>query len=70
MGLPILTNWKGDSYDSIFIIVNQFTKMVHDKPVKVTIVAPDLIEVIINMVVRYHGLWDSIVTNWELLFTS
>ena len=44
--------------------------MVYYKLVKVTINAPDLAEVIINVVVRYHGLPDSIITDWGLLFTS
>ena len=47
--LPILTDWKGDSYDSIFVIIDQLTKIIHYKPVKVTIDAPGLAEVIINM---------------------
>ena len=68
MGLPISTDWKGDSYDSILVIVDWLTKMVHYKPVKVTINAPSLAEVIIDMVVRHHGLSNSIVTDWGLLF--
>ena len=69
MGLPILTDWKGDSYDSILVIVNRLTKMVHYEPVKVTIDASDLAEVIIDVVVRHHNLPDSIITDWEFLFT-
>ena len=69
MGLPILTDWKGDSYDSILVIVDQPTKMVHYKPIKVTIDALGLAEVIINVVVRHHGLPDSIITNQGSLFT-
>ena len=69
-GLPISMDWKGDSYDSIVIIVDQLTKMVHYESVKVTIDAPGLAEVIINMVVRHHGLPNSIVTNQGPLFTS
>ena len=68
--LPILTNWKRDSYDSILIIVNWLIKMVHYKSVKVTMNAPGLVEVIIDVVVRHHGLPDSIVTKQRLLFTS
>ena len=68
-GLPILTDWKGDSYDSILVIVERLIKMVHYKPVKVTIDAPGLAEVIIDIVVRHHGLPDSIVTNQGSLFT-
>ena len=61
-GLPILTDWKGDSYESILVIVNQLTKMVYYKPIKVTINAPSLAKIIIDVVVKHHGLLDSIVT--------
>ena len=59
-GLPILTDWKGNNYNSILVIVNWLIKMVHYKPVKVTI----------NVIVKYHGLLDSIVTDRGLFFTS
>ena len=70
MGLPVLTDWKGDSYDSILVIVDQLTKMLHCKLVKVTIDAPGLAEVIINVIVRHYGLPGSIVIDRGLLFTS
>ncbi len=60
-GFPISANWKGDSYNSILVIVDQLTKMVHYEPVKVTINALGLAKVIINMVVRHHGVPESIV---------
>ena len=69
-GLPISTNWKGESYNSILVIVDRLTKMVHYEPVKITIDAPGLAEVIIDVVVRHHGLLDSIITDWGSLFTS
>ena len=69
-GLPILIEWKGDNYNSILVIVDRLIKIVHYKPVKVTIGAPGLAEVIINVVVRHYGLSDSIVTNRGSLFTS
>ena len=50
-GLPVSTDWKGESYNSILVIVDRLTKMVHYEPVKVTINAPGLAEVIVNMVV-------------------
>ena len=68
-GLPVLTDWKGDSYDSILVIVDRLTKMVHYKLVKVTINVPGLAEVIIDIVVRHHGLLDSIVIDRGSLFT-
>ena len=69
-GLPLSVDWKGDSYNSILVIVNRLTKMVHYEPAKVTIDAPRLAEVIINVIVRHHGLPDSLVTNKGSLFTS
>ena len=44
--------------------------MVNYKPVNVTIDAPGLAEVIIDIVVRYHGVPDSIITDRGSLFTS
>ena len=69
-GLPVSTNWKGETYDSILVIVDRLTKMVHYEPVKVTIDAPGLAKVIIDMVVRHHDLSDSIVSNCSSVFTS
>ena len=69
-GLPILTDWKGDSYDSILVIVDRLMKMVYYEPVKVIINAPGLAKVIIDVIVRHHNLLDSIVTDWGFFFTS
>ena len=44
--------------------------MVHYKPVKITINALGLAEVIIDVVVRHYGLPDSIIIDWGSLFTS
>ena len=68
-GLPISTNWKRDSYNSILVIVDWLIKMLHYNPVKITIDGPGLAKVIIDVLVWYHGLLDSIVTNRGLLFT-
>ena len=56
MSLPILTDLKGDSYDSILVIVNWLTKIVHYKLIKVTINTLSLAEVIINMIVKHYSL--------------
>ena len=68
-GLPILTDWKRDSYNSILVIVDRLTKMVYYEPVKITIDAAGLAEVIIDVIVRHHSLSDSIVTHRGSLFT-
>ena len=61
IGLPISANWKGDSYSLMLIIVIQLIKMIHCKPVKATIDAPSLAEVIINVIVHYHRILKLIV---------
>ena len=68
--LPTSTYWKEDSYNSIQVIVDYLTKMDHYKSVKITFNAPGLAEVIINMVICYHGLLDLIITDKSLFFTS
>ncbi len=62
-GLPISADWKGNSYNSILVIIDQLMKMVYYVTVKVTINAPVLAEVIINVIVCHHGIPKSIVTD-------
>ncbi len=59
--LPISADWKGDSYDSILVIVDRLTKMVHYVLVKVTINVPGLAKVIIDLVVSHHGVLESVM---------
>ena len=68
--LLLSADWKGNNYDLILVIVERLTKMVPYKLVKVTINAPGLAEVIIDVVVWHHGLLNSIMTNRGSLFTS
>ena len=68
-GLLVSGNWKSDSYDLILVIINQLTKIVYYKPVKVTINALELAEIILDVVVWHHGLADSIMTDKGSLFT-
>ena len=60
--LPVLSDWKGKSYNSILVIVNKLTKMVHYKPVKITINILGLAKIIIDIMVRHHSLPGSIIT--------
>ena len=62
-GLLVSTNWKGETYESILVIVDRRTKMVHYKPVKVIIDAHGLVNVIIDVIVLYRGLSDSIISD-------
>ncbi len=67
-GLPISADWKRDSYDSILVIVDRLTKIIHYEPVKVMIDVPGLTE--IDVVVRHHGVPESIVTDRGSVFRS
>ena len=67
-GLPISIDWKRDSYNSILVIVDWLTKMVHYKPVKIILDIPGLAKVIIDVVAYHHKLPDSIVTDRNSLF--
>ena len=69
-GLPLFADWKGDNYDLILVIVDYLTKMVHYEPVKIIIDVPRLAEVIIDVVVRHHGLPDPIISDRGAIFTS
>ncbi len=61
IGLSISTNWKGNSYDFILVIVDYLTKIVHYKLDKINIDVPGLAKVIINMVVHSNNFFESIV---------
>lgn len=67
--LPIFTNQKDQTYDFIPVIVERLTKMIYYKSVKTIIVNSSLVEVIIDVVVRHHGLPDSIISNRCPVFT-
>ena len=69
-GLPVSINWKGDSYDSILVIVDWLSKIVHYKPDKSTFNALGLAAVIIDVVVFHHRLPDSIIIDQGSLFIS
>ena len=57
----ISADWKNDEYNSILVIIDQLTKMLYYVLVKAIINVLDLVEVIINMVVYQHGVFESIV---------
>ncbi len=68
--LPVSTNWKGDTYNLILVIINWLTKMVDYKLVKVTIDALSFAEVVLVVLIRHHGLSNLIVSDWGSVFTS
>ena len=68
--LPISDNWKKNSYNSILVIVDQLRKMIHYESVKVMIIVLSQAIVIINMIIYYYRVLESIVIDCDLLFIS
>lgn len=68
ISLPISTDWKRDSYNFILVIMERLIKMMHYKPVQVTINVANLAEMIIDVVVQYHDFSDSIVSDRRIIF--
>lgn len=68
--IPILVKWKNNSYEAILVIVNRLTKMVYYKALKTIIDVSQLAQVSIDIVARYHGLPESIISDYGSLFIS
>lgn len=69
-GLQPSKDWRGIKYDSILVIVDRLTKIVHYEAVQKTLTAGGLAEMILNAIIRYHAIPDSIVSDRGSLFTS
>ena len=57
-------------YDSIFVVVDKCTKMIHLMPTTTTVTAPDLSKLFFREIVRHHGLPASIISDRDPKFTS
>ena len=81
--LPVPTGpWKGLScdfvtdlpvskgYDSLFVIVDRFTKMCHLAPCLKMTTAPQFARMFVDYVIRLHGIPDSLVSDRGSVFTS
>lgn len=65
---PISRDWKGDSYNTIFVIMDCLIKMANYELVETTIDASRLARIIINMLVKHYGFPKLIVSDQSLLF--
>lgn len=68
MSRLILVNWKNNSYNTILVIIEYLTKILYYKSVITTIDVTNLVKLIINIVIRHHGLSESITSNQGLIF--
>jgi hypothetical protein len=66
VGLPITQS----GYDSIWVIVDQLTKVAHFIPIKTTYSGPQLAELYMSMIVCLHGVPKKIVSDKGTQFTS
>ena len=63
IGLLILINKKGNSYNLISIIFDELQKIVYYELIKVIINIPSLAKVIIDVIMLYHRVLKSIIIN-------
>ena len=59
-----------NSYDSVLVVVDRFTKMAHFTPCSKTISGEGMAHLLLNNVVRLHGLLDDVITDHKPQFIS
>jgi transposase InsO family protein len=57
-------------YDSIFVVVDRFTKAAEFVPFRHSYTAEQLARVFLDRIVRHHGIPESIISDRDKLFTS
>ena len=57
-------------YDSILVMVDRLTKYTHFIPCKATLTAEQLGYLVLDRLVRYHGIPKAFITDRDKLFTS
>lgn len=63
-------DWKNNNYNSILVIVDQLTKMVYYKLVKIIINTSSLAKMIIDLIIQHYGFLNLIIRDQELVFMS
>ena len=56
-------------YDSILVVVDRLTKYTHFIPFKETYDVPKLAHVMLDRLIRYHGILKAFITDRDKLFT-
>jgi hypothetical protein len=61
---------RNREYDSITVIIDLLTSMVHLVPSKTTYTAKEVVELMFAEVYKYHGIPKAIISDRDVLFTS
>ena len=62
--------WNEITHDSILVVMNKLTKIIHYISVTKTIIAKNLIEILIRKIIKFHDFSSSITTDRNFIFTS
>ena len=62
--------WNETTYDAILVVVNRLTKMTHYISIKKTMIAENLVEILIRKIIKFHDFFSSITTNRKSIFIS
>ena len=62
-------NWNEIKYDSIFVVIDRFTKMNHYVLIIKTIKIKNLTNMFIKKIIRYHEFFTFIIIDRDLLFS-
>ena len=62
--------WNETTYDSILVVVDRLIKMTHYISITKTMIAENLVEILIRKIIRLHDLSSSITTDRDSVFIS
>ena len=57
-------------FDSIFVVIDNLTKMTYFIPCKKTIINEETARLFINNIYKYHGFFNDIIPDRDTQFTS
>ena len=66
--LPESKTWNEATYDAILVVINRLIKMTHYISVTKTMIAKNLVEILIRKIIKLHDLSSSITTNKNSIF--
>ena len=62
--------WNETTYDSILVVINRLIKMIHYISITKTMIAKNLVEILIRKIIKFHDFSSSITTNKDSIFIS